>query len=356
MSKRFIQLLVAVVLLLPAAQSEAFVGVGARFAWDNYKKPILVYSGTNNPGYDVADYGGPNLTGAFHWGITDRLVLTVSLDLGFFSHKIYPFPTSNPDDVYEVKATFFTFGALLGAKFYFWDPKAGEAVLYLHGGFGKYFSKCGNDDALTQITDEDEFIEEQAKIDNEIDIVGGLASPWVIQLAIGAEFFATKSFSVGADILGIRFALSKGSGGQGDGRWSGEQNMLSFYIYSAITMSFNLSAGESSEDDEEDDEEDSWTQPAQQQQSDQQSWGGGGGGSGSGSGSWGATPAPAPAAQPQPAPAQSGWNSEPLPPPPEPEEPPPPPAKKRASSKKASSKKASSKKASSPPPPPPPGY
>lgn len=355
-----------------AALDELFFGVGARFTWMNHKKPILVYSGGYNEGFDpgvkLDEYGGPNLGSAFHLGLTSQFVIHLGFDFGYFSHKIYPFPapeagTETEQDlgVMEVKSHFFTLGFMLGTKIYFWDPIPGEAVGYLDFAVGKYFAMAGNNHKLKDIMEP----EEQDLVDNETLMVGKLASPFLFQVCFGAEFFATNAFSVGADIIGIRFSYSKADGGAApgmhiqDAKWSGEQSILNFYLFSAVTMTFNLTA--ENEDEYEEDEVD-------QEE-------------------WGQQPAPAPVPGPMVAPMPGpmdgsmpdgsmppddgsgawggGWEQAP---PPEPvpmvsPEPLPEPTKKKKKSrrkkKKNKKKPSSSWGAPAPqavPPPPPPGY
>ena len=86
MQRRFLfALAVVAVLALPAgawAGDDGFLGVGTRFAWDNHKTPILIYDGMDAPpGRSSLSYGGPNMGGTFNWGVTNQLVLTISLDL-----------------------------------------------------------------------------------------------------------------------------------------------------------------------------------------------------------------------------------------------------------------------------------
>jgi hypothetical protein len=298
---------------------------------------VLAYSNDAGtfPAYDINAYGGPNLGGEFHWGLTRKFVLTAALDFGYFSHTIFPYPSEDEDQASEIKAHYMSFGLGIGAKLYFWEPKASEAVLYGILGVGKYFAVCGNNDQLLQYDpddDEDALAAAQDAINKEADIIAGLASPFVVQLGIGAEFFATESFSIGADLLGIRLAFSKAdvgqaeAGGMAEAAWSGEQKLLSIYIYSALTMTFNLTAGEGRKAEPEaaegEGEGEGW------QQESGESWGTGG--------DWGAGAA-------KPAPANEGWGAAPTPTPaPAPPKPAPTPSPAPSSEP--------------PPPPPPPGY
>ena len=367
MFKRVVQLLLIAVLMAPAINANAegesnksgFVGVGARFAWNNYKTPVLAY--THDPGQTMEAYGGPNLAGEFHWGVVRQLVLSLALDFGYFQHLVFPFPESS-DNIESGKATFFTFGALIGAKYYLWMPKSGKAVLTLHLGVGKYFTTVDNGD---QMPGEDDATYNEFQ--RQKSVIKDLASPIVLQFAVGAEFFATDSFSIGADILGIRFAFSSSDEGQAAGAWTGEQKLVSLYVYSAITLNFNLASTGGGKRKAKVEEEADWGT-------------GGWAPDETKSDGWGESaaqqpPPPAPQAQPQPQPQtqpgqtpQPGYQQQPSPPPAggsggwssttPPPPPPPPPAPEPLPAPKKKRKAVKPRKAApaDQPPPPPPGY
>ncbi|MCK9462474.1 MAG: hypothetical protein M0R80_22865, partial [Proteobacteria bacterium] len=284
----------------PAHAGDGFVGVGAHFTWDNYKQPIMSTSGVDAGDTSTllssTSYGSPNFGGALHWGITRKFILTATLDFGFFSHRVFPFPGVNGDNVRASTTNFWQVGAMIGAKYLFRDPEPGKVSLYLSGAVGAYFagasvkggsSKYRNalksdfydpescdiaasctdeadpvklegddlDDAWKDWADDsDEWetsVAQDKAVDRELEMIGDLASPFVFQIAIGAEFFATDVFSIGADILGLRFAFAKSDVGEAKdldysatgAAWSGEQRYINFYIYSALNMSFNLTGG-----------------------------------------------------------------------------------------------------------------
>jgi hypothetical protein len=371
------------------AGDDGFVGVGAHFTWDNYKTPILDTAGADvSPEYSSLDYGSPNFGGAFHWGVTGRLVLTLTLDFGFFNHTIYPYPDSGSANIQSVTTNFWQIGAMVGAKFYFKKPEAGSVALYLSGAVGAYFAGTKNkggtsknrnsikaawfdeddcdtypdtcDDDGEKLDEDDledawvEYVEDgdgedaweaaedaDKAIDKKMEMIGDLSSPFVFQVAIGAEFFATDTFSIGADILGLRFAYAHSDVGKvngtdiGTAAWTGEQKYVNFYVYSALTMNFNLSGGGGGKAQKKDEEpppaDDGWGTPAAGGTGTtapaNDGWGGGGWGGGGGWSTGPAAPAPAPAPAPVPAPAPApaptpapGGDIPPPPPPP-----PPPP-------------------------------
>ncbi|MDJ0762277.1 MAG: hypothetical protein QNJ97_04740 [Myxococcota bacterium] len=343
MISRAIPWVLGVGLLLPAVSSVAEgggLGVGARFTWNNYKKPVLAYSETEgvNPGADINAFGSPNLGGEFHWRLNRQFVILASLDFGYFSHSVWPYPSENADDVLKIKNNYFSLGFLLGLKYYFWKPSPKEAVLYATIGGGKYFTSVKNNDPANYL-DTDEANVEWNVIQKKAEMIGDLASPIVAQLSIGAEFFATQSFSVGADLLGIRFGFANSNVGQSasgteldQATWSGQQSILSLYVYSALTMTFNFTGGSEGESESLEEE---IVPPASEDWSESSGW----------------------ETSTQPAPANNtGWSSgassELPPPPPDAASPP------KDKSKKKRKKRGKSSKSSSnlPPPPPPPGY
>jgi hypothetical protein len=225
-----------------ASAKEGLFGVGARFEWNNYKTPVVVQQDPTNAGQSISrNVGlepswGPTIGGEFHVIPIDRLVISLGLDFGFFSHKVYPY-TAEAADEYEIKATYLTFGFLLGVKFYIIEPKPQKATLYAHLGGGKFLTKLKNNDNNPP---------DANALDAELEAVGKLAAPAVIQLALGAEYFVSSAFSLGADILGIRMAFSSYDNtdkGPVASPYSGEQKMMSIAFYSGLTLNFGFEGG-----------------------------------------------------------------------------------------------------------------
>lgn len=249
---------VAVALFLMQAghvnAKEGLFGAGARFEWDNYKKPVVVQrdptsdtGGNIGQNVDFDTFGGPSIGGEFHVIPIDRLVISLGLDLGFFSSKVLPYRTN---DDYEVKATYLTVGFLLGVKFYIIEPAPQKATLYAHLAGGKYITKLANNDPLENATDE-----EYLSRDAELEALGKLSAPAVVQLAIGAEYFVSSAFSIGADILGFRFSFSKydntGMGALPSSAYSGTQSVMGIAVYSGLTMNFGFAGKSGGKDDDE---------------------------------------------------------------------------------------------------------
>jgi hypothetical protein len=387
-----IGLVAAALVVLFAGQSwaddddDGFVGVGANFSWNNFKRPMLSYSGADVvPARSSMSFDGPNFGGALHWGITNQLVLTGTVDFGFFNHTVYPYPEKGAGDIDSFTANFWQIGVLIGAKYFFSEPEEGGVNLYLSAAVGKYFAGAGSNGKASQNRDaiksafydedncnpfgwdtcedddekmDDDDLEEewedfldsddgddlwddagdddddaQNAIDAELKMMGKLSSPFVVQVAVGAEFFATDAFSIGADILGLRFTYASADVGKvdgtsvasGTGAWTGEQKIINLYVYSGLTMNFNLTSGAGDSGKKKDKEEDApvddgWGTPTGGAGggATEDGWGSGGGWS---TGPTAPTPATAPAPAPAPAPATAPPEGAPPPPPP-----PPPPA------------------------------
>ncbi len=325
MAKKLITLLGVAAFFMAAPRASAsdmWAGVGAKFSWDNYEMPIMLYQ-DGGPQIETAKFGGPRYGGNFQWGVSKQLVLHLSVDFNVFKYKIYPFPgTDEASQAPKAEASFFTLGGLLGAKFYFRAPEPERAVLYLTAGVGGYVGKGSAKYDQPENTTVDDAVLDAGKdaLEKQVDVIARLASPFVFQVAVGAEFWATDSFAIGADILGLRLSYASAQEGQLDNSalegatYSGDISALRFGVYSSLTMTFNLSAGGSQKEEPVEEVPAQWgQQPAQDE-----GWGGG----------WSTAPAPAPvqpapAPQQQPAPAEppaggQGWEAAPPPPPPPP--------------------------------------
>ena len=246
MTRKPLLLLVITFLCLLPVTTNAFAkgglfGAGARFAWQNFKKPILVHesqAAADIGTLDANDFGGPNFGGEFQLRPIDRLSIGLSIDMGLTTHTVFPY-TGGDNDI-ESKATCFSFGVLLGGKFYIMEPEAEKASLYLHVAVGKYFSKVSN-----SAVDVIENPQAKDSLEKQTEVIGDLSSPIVVQLAVGAEYFLSESFSLGADLLGFRMGFAKASVGQNAQGFSGEHKLFTFSIYSAVTMNFGFGGGKS---------------------------------------------------------------------------------------------------------------
>lgn len=332
-------------LLSPAANAkDGLFGLGARFAWENYRTPILIQ--VDDSLSDVSSLHKTNFGGDFQIRPIERLAISLALDMGFSKYSVRPYVSGSEP---EISAKCFSFGFLLGLKFYVIEPKVKKAALYLKLDGGKYFAKIKNNASSLY-----------PALAYQLSMLTDLASPLVFQFAIGAEFFAARSFSVGADVLGVRFSYSKGDTGSGDSAtWTGDQKLLNFALYSALTLNFGFYKSDPS--------------PAGMNKGASDGWGdsSGGGASAGVNAGWGTAPAPAndgwgAAPASSPAADNNGWGAAPAPPPPGADdgwgssqtrqavddESPIKPNKKG----KRSKAKSSSGGGESAPPPPPPGY
>ncbi len=365
MARKFsVSLILCGVLLMSAHAASAkdgLFGMGARFAWENYKTPILDQMGSDGApidlGVDLSSLNKTNFGGDFQLRPIDRLSISLALDMGFAKHSM------TLPDATVANASTFSFGFLLGVKFYIMEPAPGKASLYLQLAGGKYIGKVKNNASSLS-----------AALDSQLKALSKLSSPLVIQFALGAEFFASKAFSVGADVLGFRMAYSKSKQyAEPVPIWGEPHKLLTFTIYSALTLNFGFYKGDGStssrskkDEDFGSSEDDGWgasSSGSGAAASGGDGWDGGGssaasssdsgwGSSSSGSTAassdgWGATPPPPP---PSDSDAGGGWEAQP--PPPDDESP------VKSNKGKAAKPKASGGGGggSAPPPPPPPGY
>ncbi|MBN2801999.1 MAG: hypothetical protein JXR91_02775, partial [Deltaproteobacteria bacterium] len=220
------------------AQAGATMGMGAKFAWDNYKTAILDYGSSEaTPAMRSIDYSSPRFGGNFQLGLLERrLVLAIDMDMGIFSNTIYPLTSATAGTDYETKVKFVKFQIGVEAKFHILQPETHKATPYLFLGLGKAFGKASADDLYNPAT--------QQQVDDwnaQLKMYSKLASPFYFQLGVGAEFFAADAFSVGADIFGFRMEIAKADVGYStDPAFSGVQKYVNFYMYSSLNVNFSF--------------------------------------------------------------------------------------------------------------------
>ena len=329
------------------------MGAGAKFAWDNYKRAVLDYSvvgmdeNTGTGGMTLMDYPSPRFGGNFQVVINRRIVAMLDVDFGTFKHTVYTLPYGvDPAEPQKITQKYMKFGIGLEGKFYLTKPADQKAAPYVFLGLGKFISKTKSPYAEGDLASS--------------KMISKLASPFYLTLGFGAEFFVNESFSLGADIFGFRMETAKGSAGGGaefdNPYYTGDQTLMNFYMYSALTVNFTF-VKEPSTETEQPQNNDVWGSGATQQNN--TGWGTGGDASATGgwgtpaatpaaqpaapaANSWG-TPAAAPAAQPAPAPANSGWGTPAAAPAPaQPVQPAPAPAPAQPKPKKKKKKAAAS--------------
>jgi hypothetical protein len=152
---------------------------------------------------------------------TEQLGIQLSLDLGYANHNNDTGGNNN------FSTSYFQFGFGLGFKAYFNRPTRERVSPYILLNFFKYFASVStNDPGITN------------------DIASAIASfhaPIGADIAFGAEYFFTTSFSLGAEVLGLRIAHVSGDvpGGNGNRINTGENY---FTLYTAISLNYRFLA------------------------------------------------------------------------------------------------------------------
>ena len=180
-------------LALPsAARADFVVATGVRWNPINYTMPISTsgVGSTTNLGFNSGGFNFTNLNNYFGMFFLDgRLGFHLSLDVGYSSRHDEMSAAMTSD------LSFTQIGFALGGKWYMTKPQGGHVSPYLYLDFYKYFALVSSSATLPK--------------DYE-GFVGGLMSPLGIDVAFGAEYFFTPAFSLGAEVLGLRYAYTYG--------------------------------------------------------------------------------------------------------------------------------------------------
>ncbi len=218
------------------------VGAGS----DGAPPPSMTSTGTVP--VDGQWYADANGAGLYGWQttsldnyiaffFTEQVGLQLSLDLGWGNHNNDT--TTAMQNPGNFNTSYFQFGFGIGGKFYLNRPTGQRVSPYLLVDFFKYFASISSNDP---------------KITN--DIVGALAafhSPLGFDLAFGAEYFFTTSFSLGAEVLGLRFAhVGADENVNMASRASVSENYFTFYTGITINYRFLATASVRTYEEEED--------------------------------------------------------------------------------------------------------
>ncbi len=216
-------------LLSTATPARAWdLAVGVKWLPVNYTTPVSVTAqGLNGitplQGWNTTSIN--NYAGAFIFD--GKLGFTLGLDLGYSScsglNCVQGTTTPN------LNLSFTQFGLSLGAKYYLIKPRGGHVAPYALFDFFKYFAVVSSDASPPKGTE---------------DILGGLASPLGIDAAVGVEYFFTRGFSLGAELLGLKYSYSSGSGQLATGGFGGMMSSTTTnqYVtfYTGITLNYRF--------------------------------------------------------------------------------------------------------------------
>ncbi|MBI3071100.1 MAG: hypothetical protein HYY84_03130 [Deltaproteobacteria bacterium] len=173
-------------------------------------------SGLSADGWSRSDF---DLTLGF--GLSDKFILSLLLDVARFSRT--------HEDSGTTKATrnsgYMNIGVGLAAKYYFSLPDKGRISAYIYGDFFKQFATATEPVATTA----------------SVDFAMSLASPLGFSVAAGFEYFFSRSFSIGAEILGLRFTYASASAvDQKDGSITHKMSLSTFNFYTALSLNFRV--------------------------------------------------------------------------------------------------------------------
>lgn len=248
MRHRFLSLAVLGALAVSAAPARAEFNIATGLKWVPVRYTNAVGAGEDTAAPPPAGTGTIAVPGQWYKGtagelygnnwqttsldnyigffFTEQIGLQISLDLGWANHNT----DTNIPNVGQgnFNTSYFQVGIGLGGKFYLNRPTGNRVSPYLLVNFFKYFAAVSSNDP---------------RINN--DIVGAIAafhSPVGFDLAFGAEYFFTTSFSMGAEVLGIRFAHVDGSFPVPNtgGRTTANENYL--MLYTGISLNYRFLA------------------------------------------------------------------------------------------------------------------
>ena len=209
------------------ARADITLSMGLKWNPVNYTKPVSAEMGgaAGPTAVPLAGWQTTSLDNNFGLFFLDgRLGLQIGLDLGYGSATREA--TGINDDL-----SYTQFGFSLGGKFYITTPKANRVSPYVLLDFFKYFASVSTNDKSVP--------------NDQAGYLAGLVSPLGINAAFGAEFFFTPAFSLGAEVLGLRYAYSEGDytvgGGFGvDAKVTAKNQNLTFYTGISLNYRFAI--------------------------------------------------------------------------------------------------------------------
>jgi hypothetical protein len=223
-----------------AARADFTIAFGTKWLPVRYTRPVST-TGTTGvellSGFDATDLN--NYLGFFF--LNGQIGFQIALDLGYGSrHDEATGPGTKSD------LSFTQFGFNVGGKFLITKPRAQKVSPYVYLDFYKYFASISTSATLPKGYE---------------GYLGALVSPLGINLAVGAEYFFTQAFSIGAEVFGFKYGYTQGSydsapvGIGGANTISQTNHYLSFYTGITLNYRFDIKiqarAREAGEEEEE---------------------------------------------------------------------------------------------------------
>lgn len=219
---------------LSAAPANADINIQTGLKWVplRYTHPIAVTGAGGGGGGGNTSLVGGDVPHADEYGwqttsldnylaffVTEQIGLQLSLDFGYGSYHHDVGGRNNVDHAYT------QFGFALGGKFYLNRPQGQRVSPYLYVDFFKYFASISTNQDVPS---------------DQVGYVAAMASPVGFDLAFGAEYFFTTSFSIGAEVLGLRLAYVSGGYDAGGDHVSESDTYVTFYT--GITLNYRFLA------------------------------------------------------------------------------------------------------------------
>jgi hypothetical protein len=223
------KLLTALFLVGIAAPARADVNLALGMKWVpvNYTRPVSASSGAMTQdllgGWQHTSLD--NYFGVFF--LRGMLGFQLSLDVGYGTLHT---DTTATGMTVTTDNSFTQFGFALGGKFHLTPPKRERVSPYVYVDFYKYFASVSTSD--------------KGVPNDQAGFVAGLVSPLGFNVALGAEYFFTPAFSIGAEVLGIRFAYTEGDYTTGAGGFGSDikhsENHKALTFYTAISLNYRF--------------------------------------------------------------------------------------------------------------------
>jgi hypothetical protein len=219
-----IGIVVALCALAAPARADFSIALGLKWVPVSYTTPITATGAAMGSGPGSTPLTGWQTTslnnnfGAFF--LDGRLGFLIGLDLGYSSRSSTTGSTSTGD------FSFTQFGFSLGAKYYITRPKRERVSPYVLVDFYKYFASLSTSDKSVS--------------NDQAGYIAGLVSPLGIDAAIGAEYFFTPGFSLGAEVLGVKFAYTEGDYAVGNDKLTTKNQYVTFYTGITLNYRFDI--------------------------------------------------------------------------------------------------------------------
>lgn len=201
------------------AHADFNIATGLKWVPLRYTFPQYPTGGGGNTGIAGEDgYGWQttSLDNYLAFFFTEQIGLQLSLDLGYSAEHIDPGNNGNTID-----RSYFQFGVGVGGKFYLNRPTKERVSPYLFVNLFKYFASASTTEDVPN---------------DQAAFLAAFHAPVGFDLAFGAEYFFTTSFSLGAEVLGLRYAYVSGSLGDLT------QSRSYFTMYTGISLNYRFLA------------------------------------------------------------------------------------------------------------------